>query len=65
MSITKALFYGFSIATLFIIGTLVIGHLWAFIILISTALIGIAVNTLREKKKAVRNYYNSDNQNTE
>lgn len=51
MSIKKALLYGFSIAALFIITTLVFGHLWAFIILISTAFIGIAVSSNNDRKK--------------
>ena len=60
MSIKKALLYGFSIAALFIITTLVFGHLWAFIILISTAFIGITVSTIRDNKKT-----NIDNHNTD
>ena len=60
MSIKKVLLYGFSIAALFIITTLVFGHLWAFIILISTATIGIAVSTIRDSKKT-----NIDNHNTD
>jgi hypothetical protein len=60
MSIKKALLYGFSIAALFIITTLVFGHLWAFIILISTAFIGIAVSTIRDSKKTYIDNHNTD-----
>lgn len=50
MSIKKALLYGFAIATTLLLATLVIGHLWVFMIIVVTALVGIAVSTSSEDK---------------
>jgi len=51
MSIKKALLFGFTIAITLVICTWLIGHLWVFIILISTTLFGIVVSTIKEKKR--------------
>lgn len=50
MSIKRALLIAFTIALILIISTWLIGHLWVFIILVATALIGIAVTTRFEGK---------------
>ncbi len=52
MSIKRALLAAFTIALIFIISTWLIGHLWVFIILVTTALIGIAVTTSFESKSS-------------
>lgn len=49
MSVKRALLYGFTIAAILLISTLMIGHLWVFIILIATVLIGIAVTSINER----------------
>jgi len=51
MSIKMALLCGFTIALILVFFTWYIGHLWVFIILVLTSVIGIAVSTIREKKK--------------
>lgn len=51
MSIKIALLTGFTIAIVLVFSTWFIGHLWVFIILIVTSLIGIAVSTTCESKK--------------
>ncbi len=48
MSIKRALLYGFTIAFILVISTLLIGHLWVFIILIITASIAIAVSAAKQ-----------------
>ncbi|MBL4880155.1 MAG: hypothetical protein JKX82_02405 [Oleispira sp.] len=54
MSIKRALLYGFTIAIVLFISTLLIGHLWVFIILVVSAFIGIAVSTISQSKRAGR-----------
>lgn len=51
MPVKKALLAGFIIATILLLATPVIGHLWVFIILVTTALIGIAISLTSEDKK--------------
>ena len=60
MSIKRALLYGFMIATALVISTLLIGHLWVFIILVVSAFIGIAVSAVNQDKKT--NSENTDNE---
>lgn len=52
MTVKKALLIGFSLAIAFIVATLIIGHLWAFIILIIAALIGIAISIINTNEKS-------------
>jgi hypothetical protein len=54
MSIKRALLYGFTITIVLLFSTWFIGHLWVFIILVATALIGIAVSTVNEGKRTER-----------
>lgn len=60
MSIKSALFYGFTIIVLLFILTLLIGHLWVFIILVIAAFISIAVSTINNDRKP-----SSDNKSSE
>ncbi len=60
MSITSALFYGFSSIIILFVLTLLIGHLWVFIILVITAFISIAVSTINNDRKP-----SSDNKSSE
>jgi len=54
MPVKRALLYAFTIAIALIFATLLIGHLWVFIILVLTSLIGIVLSTLYGGKKADR-----------
>jgi hypothetical protein len=49
MKIKRALFIGFTLAIILIFATWMIGHLWVFIILITSTLVGIAIG---ESKKS-------------
>ena len=60
MSITSALFYGFSTIIILFLLTLLIGHLWVFIILVIAAFISIAVSTINNDRKP-----SSDNKSSE
>ena len=60
MSITSALFYGFSTIIIQFLLTLLIGHLWVFIILVIAAFISIAVSTINNDRKP-----SSDNKSSE
>jgi 4-hydroxybenzoate polyprenyltransferase len=60
MSITSALFYGFSTIIILFVLTLLIGHLWVFIILVIAAFISIAVSTINNDRKP-----SSDNKSSE
>lgn len=50
MSVKKTLLYGFTIAIILVFSTWYIGHLWVFIILILSSIIGIALSTIRESE---------------
>jgi len=52
MSIKKALSYAFIIGAACVFFTWFFGHLWVFIILILTTLIGIALSVSGEGKKS-------------
>ena len=60
MSVKRALLYGFIIATCLLLLTLLIGHLWVFIILVIAAFISIAVSAIDKDKKP-----NSDDKSSE
>ncbi len=60
MSITSALFYGFSTIIILFVLTLLIGHFWVFIILVITAFISIAMSSFNKDKKP-----SSDNKSSE
>ena len=45
MTIKRALFYTFMLGAICVFCTWLIGHLWVFIILVFTALIGIAYSS--------------------
>lgn len=51
MPVKKALLAGFTIAAILLLATPVIGHLWVFIIIVTTVLIGIAMSLTSEDKK--------------
>ena len=55
MSIKRALLYTFTIGAMCVFLTWLIGHLWVFIILILSTLIGIAVSIANDGKKAGSN----------
>lgn len=48
MTIKRALFYTFMVGAILVFCTWLIGHLWVFIILVFTALIGIAYSCKKE-----------------
>lgn len=60
MSVKRALLYGFIIAMCLLLLTLLIGHLWVFIILVIAAFISIAVSAIDKDKKP-----NSDDKSSE
>lgn len=60
MSIKKALLYGFAIATTLLLATLLIGHLWVFMIIVVTAFISIAVITYHEKTQVDRKFFDDE-----
>lgn len=61
MSIKSSLFYGFTIIVLLFILTLLIGHLWVFIILVIAAFISIAVSSFSKDKKNSNDNKSSEN----
>jgi hypothetical protein len=52
MSVKKALLYAFTIAIVLVFATVFIGHLWVFITLVATSLIGIVVSTIYKGKRS-------------
>lgn len=48
MTIKRVLLYTFMVGAILVFGTWFIGHLWVFIILVFTALIGIAYSCKKE-----------------
>ena len=50
MSSTRVLFYVLIIGTLLVLATWLFGHLWVFIIIVFTALGGIARSSYRKSK---------------